>query len=207
MHSTGFSHSVVEPTIPLGALELQYDNRHSGADAMNEAETTSRATRRGGIKERIASDGKERIETSKRRAADQIAEIADAIDAAGSQLDASQPTLAGYASRLAEGIGSFSTRLRDESIEELYRDACQLASRNPAIFLIGGAALGFVAARFMKASEAEAYAQESSEWDTAGSELGVVSRPTTADSIEDDLGYRTTPGPTTTSYSPPLSGG
>jgi hypothetical protein len=173
---------------------------------MNETETTSRATRRGGIKERIATDGKERIETSKRRAADQIAEIADAIDAAGSQLDASQPTLAGYASRLAEGIGGFSNRLRDESIEDLYRDACQLASRNPAIFLIGGAALGFVAARFMKASEAY---EQSGDWDTAGSELGVVSRPTTAAPIDDEAGYIPSAGSgaASTTYTPPLSGG
>jgi hypothetical protein len=58
----------------------------------------------------------------------------------------------------------------------------------------------------MKASEA--YELESSDWDSAGSELGVVSRPASADSIEDEAGYTATPGSTATStYSPPLSGG
>ena len=173
---------------------------------MNESrETSARSSRRSSIKERIATDGKERIETGKRRAADQIAEIADAIDAAGSQLDASQPTLAGYASRLAESIGTLSNRLRDESIEELYRDALQLAARNPALFLIGGAALGFAAARFMKASEA--YDRGASDWETTESDLGMVSQPATTESVEDEPSYIPGTGQPSTTYSPPLSGG
>jgi len=137
---------------------------------MNEStdtDTTARSgkntpgSRAANLKQRIKQDGKDKIETGKRAAADQIAEIADAIDLAGSQLDQSQPTLANYATQLANSVGTFATRLREDSIEDIYRDMRQLATRHPGMFLLGSAAIGLVAARFMKASAEEAsYAGE-----------------------------------------------
>ncbi len=119
--------------------------------------TTARSgSRAANIKQRIKQDGKEKIESGKRAAADQIAEIADAIDLAGSQLDQSQPTLANYATQLANSVGTLATRLREDSIEDIYRDMRQLATRHPGMFLLGSAAIGLVAARFMKASAEEA---------------------------------------------------
>ena len=127
---------------------------------MNESTDTSTTARSGSraanLKQRIKQDGKEKIETGKRAAADQIAEIADAIDLAGSQLDQSQPTLANYATQLANGVGTFATRLREDSIEDIYRDMRDLATRHPGMFLLGSAAIGLVAARFMKASAEQA---------------------------------------------------
>lgn len=123
---------------------------------MNESTDSTRTSgvraRAANLKNRLQDDGKRRVESGKRAAADQIAEIADAIDVAGAQLDQSQPTLANYASQLAEGVGSLATRLREDSVEDLYRDVRQLATRNPGMFLLGSAALGVVIARFMKAS-------------------------------------------------------
>jgi hypothetical protein len=126
---------------------------------MNESTDTNPTARSGtraaNLKQRIKQDGKEKIETGKRAAADQIAEIADAIDLAGSQLDQSQPTLANYATQLANSVGTFATRLREDSIEDLYHDMRELATRHPGMFLLGSAAIGLVAARFMKASAEE----------------------------------------------------
>lgn len=123
---------------------------------MNESTDKSTASRVRGraanLKQRVKEDGKEKIESGKRAAADQIADIADAIDVAGAQLDESQPTLANYASQLAEGVGGLATRLREDNIEDIYRDVRQLATRHPGMFLLGSAALGVVIARFMKAS-------------------------------------------------------
>lgn len=123
---------------------------------MNESTDKSTASRVRGraanLKQRVKQDGKEKIESGKRAAADQIADIADAIDVAGAQLDQSQPTLANYASQLAEGVGGLATRLREDSIEDIYREVRQLATRHPGMFLLGSAALGVVIARFMKAS-------------------------------------------------------
>jgi hypothetical protein len=106
------------------------------------------------LKQRIKDDGKQRIDSGKRAAAEQMEEIADAIDLAGSQLDQSQPTLANYASKVAEGVGSVATRLRDGNIEDLYRDARRLATQHPGLFLLGSAVVGVAVARFMKAEVA-----------------------------------------------------
>lgn len=168
---------------------------------MNESTDTSTTARSGSraanLKQRIKQDGKEKIETGKRAAADQIAEIADAIDLAGSQLDQSQPTLANYATQLANGVGTFATRLREDSIEDIYRDMRELASRHPGMFLLGSAAIGLVAARFMKASAEEASLggedlglqaenETGEEWGEASENLGMedadaLARPKTPD--------------------------
>lgn len=116
------------------------------------SESRSSTRRAGSLKEKIRQDGREKIENGKRAAADQMEEIADAIDLAGSQLDRSQPTLAGYAGTIADGVGNLATRLREGSVEELSREARQFATRNPGMFLLGSAAFGIVIARFLKAS-------------------------------------------------------
>jgi hypothetical protein len=104
------------------------------------------------LKQRLRDDGKEKIESGKRAAADQIADIAEALDAAGARLDQSQPTIANFASQLADSVGGLAEHLREDSIEDLYYQVRQLAVRHPGMFLLGSAALGVVIARFMKAS-------------------------------------------------------
>ena len=146
------------------------------------------------LKRRLQQDSKDKIESGKRAAADQIAEIADAIDMAGAQLDQSQPTLANYASRLADGVGGLATRLREDSIEDLYRDIRQVATRHPGMFLLGSAALGLMISRFMKATAEEAYSEQG---DSAGDEayssedLGQA-----AESETQQWGESATPGQT-----------
>jgi hypothetical protein len=109
-------------------------------------------SRASNLKQRVKRGGQEKIESGKRAAADQFEEIADAIDAAGSQLDQSQPTLATYAAKLADGVGGLATRLREDSVEDIYRDVRRVATQHPGLFLLGSAALGVVIARFMKVS-------------------------------------------------------
>jgi hypothetical protein len=106
-----------------------------------------------GLTQRLKEDGRARVETGKRSAAEQIHQIADAIDAARVQLNRDQPTVASYAGRLAAGVENFSSRLRDSSVEDLSGDVRGMATRNPMLFLLGGVALGVVLARVMKASD------------------------------------------------------
>jgi hypothetical protein len=123
-------------------------NSSSGA-TLDDAATS------GGLKEALKRNGREQVEGGKRFAADHIEDIADAIDAASVQLTRSQPNLAGYTTRVADGIAAVAKRLREGSIEDLAQDARQLAARNPAMFLLAGAAAGMVVARFLKASSAQ----------------------------------------------------
>jgi hypothetical protein len=118
----------------------------------NRREAVSTPSR--GLTDRLRQDGRQQLESRKRVAADQIDELAHALERAGEQLDQNQPTLAGYANQIASGVSNLATRLREGSVEELLDDARQAARRNPGLFLLGGFAVGVALARFLKASQA-----------------------------------------------------
>jgi hypothetical protein len=102
--------------------------------------------------QRLKRGGRDRMERGKRAAAEQISDIAEAIDRAGAQLDETQPMLASYAAKIADGVGDLAMHLREESFEDLYRRTRVLALRHPGMFLLGSVALGVAVARFMKAT-------------------------------------------------------
>jgi hypothetical protein len=110
------------------------------------------STGKAGITDRIKQDSKQKIETTKRSAADQIDQVAQALNRAGEELNQSQPTLANYAAQFASSVSTFASRLRDGNMDDLVTDARELARRNPGLFLIGGVAVGFAVSRFLKAS-------------------------------------------------------
>jgi hypothetical protein len=122
-----------------------------------------------GLTDQIKQDSRQKLETSKRTAAEQIEGVAQALDSARARLDESQPNLAAYAGQIATGVSNLATRLRDGSVEELLDDTRRLARRNPALFLAGGVALGFALSRFVKSS-AESSAQSAGEGGYAGNE-------------------------------------
>lgn len=105
-----------------------------------------------GIADRLKEDSRQKIESGKRSAADQIDQVAQALNRAGEELNQSQPTLANYASQFASSVSTFANRLRDGNMDDLIADTRELARRNPGMFLLGGVALGFALSRFLKAS-------------------------------------------------------
>lgn len=54
---------------------------------------------------------------------------------------------------LGDNLAQAATAVRDMDMSNLQHDVTQFARRNPLVFLGGAAALGFIAARAMKASE------------------------------------------------------
>jgi hypothetical protein len=113
--------------------------------------------------QRLQRDGRERLESGKFSAADRIEAIAGAIDAAAARLESEQPAMAGYASRLASGIGSVASRLRDGSLDDLVTQTRHFATRHPALFLSGGFLLGVALSRFIKAAPTVAGGSQSSD--------------------------------------------
>jgi hypothetical protein len=113
-----------------------------------------------GIADRLKDDSRQKIESGKRSAADQIDQVAQALNRAGEELNQSQPTLANYASQFASSVSTFANRLRDGNMDELLSDTRELARRNPGMFLLGGVALGFALSRFLKASAEQMQAGE-----------------------------------------------
>ena len=122
-----------------------------------------------GLTDQIKQDSRQKLETSKRSAAEHIESVAQALDSARARLDENQPTLAAYAGQIATGVSNLATRLRDGSMEELLDDTRRLARRNPTLFIAGGVALGFALSRFIKSS-AEASARDALAGDYERSE-------------------------------------
>jgi hypothetical protein len=133
-------------------LSLQLPPRFDEDTTMSTSTGTENRSGRSQLARQLKEDGKARLESGKRSAADQIAQIAEAIDAAGAHLDRDQPTISSYATRLADGVGNLAHRLRDSSLEDLGQDIRNLASRRPGLFLLGGLALGIVLARVARVS-------------------------------------------------------
>lgn len=105
------------------------------------------------LAEQLKQDGRQRVERGKQAAAQEVEQLADALDHAGTRLSQGQPTLASYATRMADGLDELAQRLRNSSLEDLARDTRQAALRNPGTYLLASAAVGFLAARFLKAGE------------------------------------------------------
>jgi hypothetical protein len=173
-------------------------NSTPDASASGSNGTGARNQRRGGLKESLKREGRTKVEGGKQAAAEQMEDLADAIDVAGSHLDRSRPTLARYATRMADGVAGVAKRLREGSVEDLTHDARQFASRNPGMFLLGGAALGIVLARFLKASAERADSEEPQT-------VGASNRDETPDEMQRTASA--SPGSASTAFREPASAG
>jgi hypothetical protein len=57
--------------------------------------------------------------------------------------------------QIANGLGAVADHIREKDLSDIPADLSAFARRNPALFFAGAAALGFVAARMMKATSPE----------------------------------------------------
>lgn len=95
----------------------------------------------------------ERLGNQKRVATDNLGTLAGAVRSMTQQLqDSGQPTLAGYVTRAADSIDRWSSRLREQEIDEAIREVQQFARRRPAMFLGMAFGAGVLAARFFKST-------------------------------------------------------
>lgn len=110
-------------------------------------EAVSQAKERAG--ERIES----RIADSKNRAADTLSGVASTLLSSSQQLRDQQHEGASRAiERAAEGVERFAHYLQDTDVDDVVDQVHEFARRQPAAFIGGAFALGFIASRFLKAS-------------------------------------------------------
>lgn len=142
--------------------------------------------------EALKKQGAQAMEEAKRRGRDQLEQgkeavavrahrLADAVDRMANELDERDHTLASYVGQLARGMHGLADSMHNRSISDMAADAQRLAKRNPGLFLLGSAAIGFTLARFMKASAERAHGSEHGVH-----ESGSVELPPSADSIPGD---------------------
>ena len=93
------------------------------------------------------------LERTKGVVGEQIGTVEAALDGAANRLRDENSPLASYASDLSSRLSGLSSRIEGASVDDLARDARTLARDNPAMFMLGAVAVGFVASRFLKASD------------------------------------------------------
>jgi hypothetical protein len=93
------------------------------------------------------------LESQKGRLVDSLVTVSQALRQTGQHLNEQQQgAVAGYVERAAEQVERTTNYLRARDVRALLDDTQQLARREPALFLAGALALGFVGARFLMSS-------------------------------------------------------
>ncbi len=93
------------------------------------------------------------VDEQKARAAAQVGGVAAAVRAAARSLEGSQSSVAaGYAHCAAREIEAFAATIRERHWAELAADVENVARRQPALFVAGAVAVGFLVGRFLSAA-------------------------------------------------------
>jgi len=112
-----------------------------------------------GIAEQIVEDLRGTVEAlldeQKRRASDTVHGIAEALQRTAETMHHDNVALAPYADHAAGRVAALAARLREERWSDLATEAEAVARRQPALFVIGAIAAGFIVGRFVTASTAE----------------------------------------------------
>ncbi len=133
---------------------------HSSRDRMNERVSESASRVKDEVKrqaETLKQDAKDRskafIEDKKNIAAAELTDVAGALRASADSLRENEHDQAGHYVKLAaDGLAHFADVIRQRDVGRLVRDTEQLARRQPAVFVGGTIAAGFLLSRFLKAS-------------------------------------------------------
>jgi hypothetical protein len=101
-------------------------------------------------KEKLVSQGSDKIDAASTTAGDSLRQVADQLRTAGDNLGEDQGWAKQAFSQGAQGLERVSGYLRDGRLDDFTRDLQSFARSNPAAFLAGSVAVGFIAARVAK---------------------------------------------------------
>jgi len=131
----------------------------TGGGVVNQAQTTvgqvvDQAQQTAGqVTGQAKQQASSQLESQKGRLVDTLGSVSHALRQTGQQLDNQQQgAVAGYLNRTAVQVERTTNYLRTRDVHELVEDTQRLARREPALFLAGALALGFVGARFLMSS-------------------------------------------------------
>jgi hypothetical protein len=107
---------------------------------------------------------REQLDTRSSQAGEQVTATAGAIRRVGQQLRSEgNDGTAKYADQVADRAERLGNYLAHGDADRLLRDVENFARRQPLLTALGGAAFGFLASRFLKASSANRYRQSYSQ--------------------------------------------
>jgi len=105
------------------------------------------------LRQLVRDKAYEQIDSQKERATGTLGAVAGAVRHATQELrEKGQTGLAGYVNRAADEIDRWTSRLREQDLDDAVREVQEFARRKPAIFLGVAFGAGVLAARFFKSS-------------------------------------------------------
>lgn len=106
--------------------------------------------------ERLKTQASDQVDTQIVQAGVNLGTVAEAVNTLSSQLrQGNQALLASYAERIAGHVDQMATYLRQSDSSKVLHDLEDFAHREPALFLAGAFALGFLGTRFLKSSSGD----------------------------------------------------
>jgi len=116
----------------------------------------------GQVSEQAKQQASSQLESQKGRAVDSLVTVAQALRQTGQHLQQQdQSAVAGYVEQAAERVETVTNYLRGRDVPQLMADTQDFARRQPALFLTGAIALGFLGGRFLMSSGRRAAPQQS----------------------------------------------
>lgn len=124
-------------TVATSARDLTDEAKQVAGDVMDQAKKSAETS----------------ITSGKERAAESLADVADALRQAGEHLRSQdKASLTDYVVRAADKVEAASFYLQRRTLSDVLGDVGGLARREPALFLGGAFALGLLGGRFLKSS-------------------------------------------------------
>jgi len=109
----------------------------------------------GEVLDQAKTHSKSWAEDKKQAVAQSLSDVAMAVLQTGESLRGQSPDIGKFADmtdRAAEAADKAAGYLRDTSVDQMIGEVESFGRREPVLFLIGAAAIGFMAARFLKSS-------------------------------------------------------
>lgn len=142
-----------------GTVETDEASASGSHDASGSTETTGGEEhlaffdRVEALRGQATDQARDLAQAGKDRAASALDNLVQTVEDAAAEIDAKLGAQYGdYARRAAQGIGTFSSAVRDKDVDDLFNDARALVAKSPAIAVGAAAAIGFVVARLARAA-------------------------------------------------------
>lgn len=105
-------------------------------------------------RETASGQAESRFSTGKTKATQTLGSVAQTLKSSSQQLrDQQQPAIGKYADQAANKLEEISRYLQNASLNDVAERVEDFARREPAFFIGGAVALGFLGARFLKSSQ------------------------------------------------------
>ncbi|HUG47876.1 MAG TPA: hypothetical protein VMP67_05630 [Candidatus Limnocylindria bacterium] len=134
------------------------------------------------VAEQAQQTAEVKLSSQKDQAASTLHSLAQTIRDGGQRMGDEQPQIASLAEQAATKVDQASSYIREHDLRDFVQEAEGFARREPLIFLGGAFALGFLAARFLKASSPQSSRRSGPQGQRDWSAVGP-GRSSTADTF------------------------